>query len=203
MRRKISNALLLDAVENHNRVRVVIRSGLFASFYVPHAMECPSFATVERFAMEKALASEAVRSLAYGGLMLAAAEPARRGGFCGILVSARRTGPPMLSSGAGGAAMPDSARDRWRSLPAELAVVSGILAVEVAILVPAVVLARDHSKGGRPPQRSPYELWLLHFIDRTWNGPIAMIGSIVLGATVAVMVYFVAVALRKLWQAVV
>jgi hypothetical protein len=97
--------------------------------------------------------------------------------------------------------MPDPARDRWRSLPAEFAVAFGILAVEVAILVPAVVLARDHPKRGRLPERSPFELWLLHFIQDTWNGPIALIGSIVLGAIVAVVTYFVAVALRKLWRA--
>jgi len=87
-----------------------------------------------------------------------------------------------------------------RSLPAEFAVAFGILAMEAAILVPAVVLARDHTHGGRPDERSPYELWLLHFVEHTWNGPIALFGSIGLGAIVAVVVYFVAVALRKLRQ---
>jgi hypothetical protein len=65
MRRKVPNTLVLDGLEDHNRVRVLVQNGLFASFYLPHAMECASFATVERAAMEKALASEAVRSLAY------------------------------------------------------------------------------------------------------------------------------------------
>ncbi len=35
------------------------------SFYLPHAMECASFTTVERGAMEKVLSNEAVRALAY------------------------------------------------------------------------------------------------------------------------------------------
>jgi hypothetical protein len=65
MRRRVPNTLLFEGLEEHNRVRVLIQNGLFASFYLPHAMECASFATVERSAMERALASEAVRSLAY------------------------------------------------------------------------------------------------------------------------------------------
>jgi hypothetical protein len=65
MRHRVPNTLSLDGLENHNRVRVLIENGLFASFYLPHAMECGSFATVERSTMEKVLESEAVRRLAY------------------------------------------------------------------------------------------------------------------------------------------
>jgi hypothetical protein len=98
--------------------------------------------------------------------------------------------------------MSDPARDRWRSLPAEFAIAFGILAVWVAILVPAVLLARDRPRGGRLPERSAFELWLLQFVENTWRGPLALIGSIALGAIVAVATYFAAVALRKLWRAV-
>src|SRR5262249_47003032 len=65
MRRKVPDTLVLDGLEDHNRVRILVQNGLFASFYLPHAMECASFATDERSAMGKALACEAVRGLAY------------------------------------------------------------------------------------------------------------------------------------------
>src|SRR5262249_48617483 len=62
MRREVPNTLLLDGLDDHNRVRVLVENGLFASFYLPHEMECATFTTIELSAMEKALASEAVRS---------------------------------------------------------------------------------------------------------------------------------------------
>jgi hypothetical protein len=100
-----------------------------------------------------------------------------------------------------GAAMPTHGRDKSRSVPTEVAIVSGILTVLVAILVPAVVVARDHPKGGSLPLRSSLELWLLDFIHSTWHGPLVLVASIVFGAIVAVVMYFVAVGLRRFWKA--
>jgi hypothetical protein len=65
MKRKVPNTLLTERLDERNRVRVLVQNGLFASFYLPHAMECASFTTVERAAIEKVLANEEIRTLAY------------------------------------------------------------------------------------------------------------------------------------------
>ena len=65
MRRKVPNTLTAEGLDERSRVRVLIQNGLAASFYLPHAMECASFATVERAAIEKVLANEAIRALVY------------------------------------------------------------------------------------------------------------------------------------------
>jgi len=65
MRRKVPDTLTTEGLDERNRVRVLVHNGLFASFYLPHAMECASFTTVDPEAMEKVLANEEVRSLAY------------------------------------------------------------------------------------------------------------------------------------------
>jgi hypothetical protein len=65
MRRKVPNTLTIEGLDERNRARILVQNGLAASFYLPHAMECASFTTVERDAIEKALANEAIRTLAY------------------------------------------------------------------------------------------------------------------------------------------
>lgn len=65
MRRSVPDTLVLEALEDHDRVRILVQNGLYASFSLPRPMECATFATVERSAMERALANETVRSLAY------------------------------------------------------------------------------------------------------------------------------------------
>jgi hypothetical protein len=65
MSRKVPNTLTLEGLDDRNRTRVLVQNGLAASFYLPHAMECASFTTVERGAIEKVLANETIRSLAY------------------------------------------------------------------------------------------------------------------------------------------
>ena len=65
MKRWIPNTLTLEGLEGRSRDRVLVQNGLAESFYLPHAMECASFTTVERAAMEKVLSNEAVQKLAY------------------------------------------------------------------------------------------------------------------------------------------
>ena len=65
MRRKVPNTLTIEGLDERNRTRILVQNGLVASFYLPHAMECASFTTVERGAIEKVLANEAIRPLAY------------------------------------------------------------------------------------------------------------------------------------------
>jgi hypothetical protein len=65
MRRKVSDTLTIEGLDERNRTRILVQNGLVASFYLPHAMECASFSTVERSAMEKVLSNEVIRSLAY------------------------------------------------------------------------------------------------------------------------------------------
>jgi hypothetical protein len=65
MRRKVPNTLTIDGLSERNRARILVQNGLAASFYLPHAMECASFTTVERAAIERVLANEAIRTLAY------------------------------------------------------------------------------------------------------------------------------------------
>jgi hypothetical protein len=65
MRRRVPNTLTIEGLDERNRTRILVRNGLAASFYLPHAMECASFRTVERVAIEKALSNEVIRALAY------------------------------------------------------------------------------------------------------------------------------------------
>jgi hypothetical protein len=65
MRRKVPNTLTIEGLDERNRTRILVQNGLAASFYLPHARECASFATVERGAIEKVLSNEVIRSLAY------------------------------------------------------------------------------------------------------------------------------------------
>lgn len=65
MRRRVPNTLTIEGLSERSRTRVLIQNGLAASFYLPHAMECASFTTVERDAMERVLANDVVRQLAY------------------------------------------------------------------------------------------------------------------------------------------
>jgi hypothetical protein len=65
MRRKVPNTLTVEGLDERNRTRVLVQNGLAASFYLPYAMECASFRTVERGAIEKVLTNEVIRTLAY------------------------------------------------------------------------------------------------------------------------------------------
>ena len=65
MRHRVPSTLVSERLDDENRVRILVQNGLVATFYLPHAMECASFATVERATIEKALGNEAVRELAY------------------------------------------------------------------------------------------------------------------------------------------
>lgn len=65
MRKAVPNTLIAERLEERNRVPVLVQNGLVASFYLPHAEECASFATVERGRIEMALKNEVVRRLAY------------------------------------------------------------------------------------------------------------------------------------------
>jgi hypothetical protein len=65
MKHKVPNTLITERLDERNRTRVLIQNGLAASFYLPHAMECASFTTVDRSSIEKVLANEAIRALAY------------------------------------------------------------------------------------------------------------------------------------------
>jgi hypothetical protein len=65
MRRKVPNTLTIEGLDERNRTRILIQNGLAASFYLPHAMECASFKTVERSAIEKVLSNDVIRTLAF------------------------------------------------------------------------------------------------------------------------------------------
>lgn len=65
MRYKVPNTLMVERLDEQNRIQILIQNGLAATFYLPHAHECASYKTVERTTMERALSFEAVRSLAY------------------------------------------------------------------------------------------------------------------------------------------
>jgi hypothetical protein len=55
----------MEGLDEQDRARILVENGLAARFCLPHAMESASFATVEQGAIEKVLANEAIRTLAY------------------------------------------------------------------------------------------------------------------------------------------
>ena len=65
MRNKVPNTLIVERLEERNRVPVLVQNGLAAAFYLPHAHECAQFATVERRTIERCLRIDVVRRLAY------------------------------------------------------------------------------------------------------------------------------------------
>lgn len=64
MRRRVPDTLAMEHLDDRNRTRILVQNGLAAWFYLPHRMEVASFQAVERPAIERALANEAVRALA-------------------------------------------------------------------------------------------------------------------------------------------
>ena len=65
MQRRVPNSLVLHDLPDRDRTRILVQNGLVASFYLPHAMECASFATVEHSRMEMVLGRDRIRDLAY------------------------------------------------------------------------------------------------------------------------------------------
>lgn len=81
------------------------------------------------------------------------------------------------------------ARNRWWHLSAvELAVIAGILSSLLAILIPAVVVARSHQRG--PASKiTTVERCLLRFVEEYWHGWVYLLGAVACGALAAVSAY--------------